>query len=113
MAAEGRIFVDSKRFTGTEEVTSREWLVARKIAAGSARFIVRRLEEKGRPHPGCFLQEWQTKDLGLTRRARGANAGLKATAFSAKCRWLVRVAEKGVTGAVGSEQRRHGSNDEL
>jgi hypothetical protein len=53
--AKGRIFVDSKRFIGTEEVTSGEWLVAIKIAAGSALIIVRRLEEKGIPHPGCFL----------------------------------------------------------
>jgi hypothetical protein len=53
--AEGRTFVDSKRFIGTEEVTSGEWLVARKIAAGSALFIVRRLEEKGIPQPGCFV----------------------------------------------------------
>ena len=55
--AKGRIFVDSKRFIGTEEVTSGEWLVARKIADSSALFIVRGLEEKetGIPHPGCFL----------------------------------------------------------
>jgi hypothetical protein len=51
----GRIFVDAKRFIGTEEVTSGEWLVARKIASGSAIFIVRRLKEKCIPHPGCFL----------------------------------------------------------
>jgi hypothetical protein len=53
--AMGRIFVDAKRLIGTEEVTSGEWLVARKIAAGSAIFIVRRLKEKCIPHPGCFL----------------------------------------------------------
>jgi hypothetical protein len=53
--AKGRILVESRRFVGTEEVTSGEWLVARKIAAGSALFIVRRLEEKCVPHPGCFL----------------------------------------------------------
>src|ERR1700720_1841858 len=96
--AKGRIFVDSKRFIGTEEVTSGEWLVARKIAAGSALFIMRRLEEKGIPHPGCFLYEWQIKELRVTRRVRVANAGLKLVAFSASCEWLVRVAGKGVAG---------------
>jgi hypothetical protein len=53
--AKARIFVDAKRFIGAEEVTSGEWLVARKIAAGSALFIVRRWEEKCIPHSGCFL----------------------------------------------------------
>jgi hypothetical protein len=33
--------------------------------------------------------------------------------FSASCEWPERVAEKGVTGAVASEQRRRGSSDEL
>ena len=50
------------------------------------------------PHPGCFLQEWQTKGLGLTRLVRVATAGLKVVLFSASCRWLVRVARKGVSG---------------
>jgi len=30
----------------------------------------------GIPHPGCFLQEWQTKDLSLTR-VNFASIGIK------------------------------------
>jgi hypothetical protein len=39
----------------------------------------------------------------LTRRVRVANAGLKVVAFSASCRWLVRVAGKGVTEGEAKE----------
>ena len=39
----------------------------------------------------------------MTRRVRVANAGLKAAAFSTSCRWLVRVAGKGVTEGEAKE----------
>jgi len=34
-----------------------------------------------------------------------ANAGLKVVVFLTGCRWLVRVAGKGVRGAVASDER--------
>ena len=37
----------------------------------------------GMTPPGVFLQEWQTKGLGVTKRVRVANAGLKVAEFSA------------------------------
>jgi len=40
----------------------------------------------------------------LTRRVRVANAGLKAVVFLTGCRWLVRVAGKGVRGAVAGDE---------
>ncbi len=55
---------------------------------------------EGYPTPRCFLQEWQTKELGLTRRVRVANAGLKVALFSWSCGLSVRVADKGVADAV-------------
>jgi hypothetical protein len=60
-------------------------------------------EREGIPHPPCFVQEWQTKDLCLTRSVRVANAGLKVAGFSMICRWLVRVAGKGVTEGEAKE----------
>ena len=53
-------------------------------------------EKDGTPHPGCFLQEWQTQGLCLTGLVRVANAGLKVADFSVICRELARVAGKGV-----------------
>jgi hypothetical protein len=55
------------------------------------------------PHPQCFLQEWQTKDLCLTQRASVAIAGLKVPGFSVSCEWLVRVAGKGVMEGEAKE----------
>ena len=40
----------------------------------------------------------------MTRRVRVANAGLKVVVFLTGCRWLVRVAGKGVRGAVASDE---------
>jgi hypothetical protein len=52
--------------------------------------------EVGIPHPRCFLQEWQTKRLCVTKRIRVTNAGLKVVGFSVSCGELVRVARKGL-----------------
>jgi len=64
----------------------------------AVREAVRESWPKVYPHPGCFLQEWQTKNLGLTRLVRVANAGLKVVVFSGICGRVVRVANKGVSG---------------
>lgn len=48
------------------------------------------------PTPGCFLQEWQTKDLRVTWFARVANKGLSGLFFSMSCTLFVRVANKGL-----------------
>jgi hypothetical protein len=53
---------------------------------------------EGTPTPGVFLQEWQTKRLGLTRLVRVINTGLKVVGFSVRCEWAARVAGKGLTG---------------
>jgi len=49
------------------------------------------------PHPGCFLQEWQTKGLWLTKPVRVAAKGLKVAGFLVSCRSSVRVARKGLS----------------
>ena len=57
------------------------------------------------PHPRCFLQEWQAKDLCLTRRVRVANAGLKVFVLSCSCGEFVRVAKKELTaGEIGARR---------
>jgi hypothetical protein len=53
-------------------------------------------KRRGAPHPRCFLQEWQTKGLCLTRRVRVAATKLKAVLFSVDCGASARVAEKGL-----------------
>lgn len=57
-----------------------------------------RIERRGfvGTHPRCFLQEWQTQRLRLTRRVGVANAGLKVIVSSVSCRLPVRAAEKGL-----------------
>src|SRR5208283_911669 len=47
----------------------------------------------------------------MARRARVANTGLKAVAFSARCRWLVRVPGKAVTGARFCRRTRTGDEE--
>ena len=54
------------------------------------------LKGEGIPTPGVFLQEWQAKDLWLTRRVRVANTRLEVAVFSAICEERVRVAGKGL-----------------
>lgn len=53
------------------------------------------------PTPGGFLQEWQTKDLCLTRLVGVAAKGLKVVEFSASCEVPARVASKGLTEYQG------------
>ena len=47
------------------------------------------------PTPGVFLQEWQTKGLGVTWRVRVANTGLKVAFVSVVCGGAARVALRG------------------
>jgi hypothetical protein len=54
------------------------------------------------PHPGCFLQEWQIKDLSLTRLVRVAGKELKVAGFSMNCKLAVRVASKGLAERLRS-----------
>jgi hypothetical protein len=50
------------------------------------------------PTPGVFLQEWQTKGLGVTWFVRVAGKGLKVAGFSVGCEWPARVSGKEVSG---------------
>ena len=50
------------------------------------------------------MYEWQTKRLRWTWRVRVATARLKAVGFSMSCDFSLRVAAKGVRGAVASDE---------
>ena len=80
-------------------------LIVNRIVAGGEWRAGRRFggEKLGRKNlwlekcdPGCFLQEWQTKELWVTGLVRVAIAGLKVAGFSVSCRSFARVAGKGL-----------------
>ena len=60
------------------------------------------------PRSGCFVQEWQAKDLCMTWSVRVANAGLKVVVLSCSCGELVRVAGKGLPDGIFCDAKVEG-----